>query len=74
MTGYSQNTVDTTGTATQQNDQAFTGRVGLNYLLAPGLVPYASYATTFAPQPGTDASVAPSGRRPAIRSRRASST
>ena len=51
-----QNTVDTAGAATQQNDQAFTGRVGLNYLLAPGLVPYASYATTFAPQPGTDAS------------------
>ncbi|WP_246482158.1 TonB-dependent siderophore receptor, partial [Methylorubrum zatmanii] len=51
-----QNTVDTTGAATQQNDRAFTGRVGLNYLLAPGLVPYASYATTFAPQPGTDAS------------------
>lgn len=42
------------GAATTQNDAAFTGRVGLNYLLAPGLVPYASYATTFTPQVGVD--------------------
>ena len=51
----SQTTTSAPAAATQQNDQAFTGRVGLNYLLAPGLVPYASYATTFAPQPGVDA-------------------
>ncbi|MFG5119509.1 TonB-dependent siderophore receptor [Methylorubrum sp. POS3] len=38
-----------------QDDRAFTGRAGLSYLLAPGLVPYASYATTFAPQIGFDA-------------------
>ncbi len=44
------------GAASRQNDTAFTGRVGLNYNLAPGLVPYASYATTFVPQVGTDAS------------------
>ena len=36
----------------RQDDTAFTGRVGLGYNLAPGLVPYASYATAFAPQPG----------------------
>ncbi len=29
-------------------------RVGLGYVLAPGLVPYASYATTFTPQVGLD--------------------
>ncbi|MCJ2055175.1 TonB-dependent siderophore receptor [Methylobacterium sp. J-048] len=37
-----------------QNNSAFTGRVGLGYVLAPGLVPYASYATTFTPQVGLD--------------------
>ena len=42
------------GTPTTQNDSAFTGRVGLNYMLAPGMVPYASYATTFTPQVGAD--------------------
>ena len=42
------------GTPSTQNDSAFTGRVGLNYILAPGLVPYASYATTFTPQVGAD--------------------
>ncbi|MCJ2087366.1 TonB-dependent siderophore receptor [Methylobacterium sp. E-005] len=41
-------------TATRQDNTAFTGRVGLGYVLAPGLVPYASYATTFTPQVGTD--------------------
>lgn len=40
------------GSVHPQNDRAFTGRVGLNYILAPGLVPYASYATTFTPQLG----------------------
>ncbi|TXN22029.1 TonB-dependent siderophore receptor [Methylobacterium sp. WL9] len=42
------------GTPQSQNDAAFTYRVGLNYELAPGMVPYASYATTFNPQSGTD--------------------
>ncbi|MBW4968553.1 TonB-dependent receptor, partial [Pseudoalteromonas sp. CR1] len=37
-----------------QDNSAFTGRVGLGYVLAPGLVPYASYATTFTPQVGID--------------------
>ncbi|MCJ2040119.1 TonB-dependent siderophore receptor [Methylobacterium sp. J-059] len=38
----------------RQDNDAFTGRVGLGYVLAPGLVPYASYATTFTPQVGLD--------------------
>lgn len=49
-----QENLNATGDSTRQNDTAFTGRVGLNYLLAPGLVPYASYATTFTPQVGTN--------------------
>ncbi|KMO37965.1 TonB-dependent receptor [Methylobacterium variabile] len=36
------------------SDRAFSGRVGLNYLLTDDLVPYVSYATTFAPQLGLD--------------------
>jgi iron complex outermembrane receptor protein len=39
---------------TRQDNSAFTGRVGLGYVLAPGLIPYASYATTFTPQVGQD--------------------
>lgn len=50
---------DKAGTKTQQNDTAFTGRVGLGYILAPGLVPYASYATNFTPQVGVDANGRP---------------
>ena len=42
------------GNAQTQDTSAFTGRVGLNYLLTPNLVPYASYATTFTPQNGVD--------------------
>ncbi|KQP69952.1 TonB-dependent receptor [Methylobacterium sp. Leaf111] len=41
-------------TVSRQDNSAFTGRVGLGYVLAPGLVPYASYATTFTPQVGLD--------------------
>ncbi|MDP4025475.1 TonB-dependent siderophore receptor [Methylobacterium sp. NEAU 140] len=44
------------GAATTRNDSALTGRLGLNYLLTPNFVPYASYATTFTPQVGVDAS------------------
>ena len=36
-----------------QKDDAFTGRAGINVRVAPGLYPYASYATTFAPNLGT---------------------
>lgn len=50
-----QNTADqTAGTVANQADRAFSGRVGLNYLLTDTLVPYASYATTFTPQVGID--------------------
>lgn len=42
-----------------QNDQAFTGRVGLTYLSPIGLAPYASYSTAFAPTIGLDASGKP---------------
>lgn len=45
-----------TGTLTRvkQDDAAFTGRVGLSYLLDGGLAPYISYATSFQPTAGTD--------------------
>lgn len=50
-----QNTSDqTAGTVANQTDRAFSGRIGLNYLLTDFLVPYASYATTFTPQVGID--------------------
>jgi iron complex outermembrane recepter protein len=37
-----------------RNDQAQTGRVGLNYLFDVGLSPYLSYATSFTPNLGAD--------------------
>ncbi|MCJ2032810.1 TonB-dependent siderophore receptor [Methylobacterium sp. J-068] len=50
-----QDSYATPGSAvSRQDNTAFTGRVGLGYVLAPGLVPYASYATTFTPQVGLD--------------------
>ncbi|WP_245431050.1 TonB-dependent siderophore receptor [Rhodoplanes roseus] len=43
------------GTTLQnQNDRAFTGRVGLSYLFDNGLAPYISYATSFEPVIGSD--------------------
>lgn len=62
MTGrhdwVSQSTVPdrTIGTAQTSSDQAFSGRVGLSYLLTDAVVPYVSYATTFTPQAGFDRS------------------
>jgi len=38
---------------TPQEDSAFTGRVGLNYLFDNGLSPYFSYSTSFQPVAGT---------------------
>lgn len=35
-------------------DSAVTWRAGLSYEFASGIAPYASYATAFTPQPGTD--------------------
>lgn len=39
-------------TTQKQNDQAFSGRVGLTYVSAIGLAPYASYSTVFNPTIG----------------------
>lgn len=41
-------------TETRQADNATTGRIGVNYLFANGLAPYANYATSFLPQGGSD--------------------
>lgn len=41
------------GTA-HQADDAFSGRIGVNYQLAPGLVPYVGYSHSFQPTVGTD--------------------
>lgn len=37
----------------QQNDGKFTGRIGLSYVSSAGFTPYASYGTSFVPNPGT---------------------
>ncbi|MBK1658358.1 TonB-dependent siderophore receptor [Paracraurococcus ruber] len=42
------------GGTERQNDSATTARVGLVYLAANGLAPYASWSTSFLPTPGTD--------------------
>ncbi|WJF91899.1 TonB-dependent siderophore receptor [Paraburkholderia bonniea] len=47
------------GTQTQQDDHAFTGRVGAVYLGDYGLSPYISYATSFNPQLGVTQSGTP---------------
>lgn len=41
---------------TQQRDRKFTGRIGLAYLFDNGITPYASYSTSFQPNPDTDVS------------------
>tara|TARA_R110001592_G_scaffold81299_5_gene241396 strand:- start:4141 stop:6615 length:2475 start_codon:yes stop_codon:yes gene_type:complete len=41
-------------TETEQDDQAFSGRLGLTYQFANGMAPYASYAESFDPNSGTD--------------------
>ncbi len=43
-----------TETSTTQEDEAFTGRVGLVYRTELGLAPYASYSQSFLPAAGTD--------------------
>ena len=50
---------DASQTSTPQKDDAFTGRAGLNFRIAPGVVPYVSYATTFSPNLGTNAQGTP---------------
>lgn len=44
---------------TRQTDTAFTGRAGLTYVFENGIAPYVSYAESFVPQSGTDASGKP---------------
>lgn len=39
---------------TEQRDHKFTGRIGLAYLFDNGITPYASYSTSFQPNPDTD--------------------
>ncbi|WP_447595316.1 TonB-dependent siderophore receptor [Aquipseudomonas campi] len=41
-------------TRTRQDDKAFTGRVGLTWLMGNGFAPYLSYAESFKPLIGTD--------------------
>lgn len=43
-----------TGLRSRQRDDAWTGRVGVSYLLGGGWAPYASYATSFLPVSGAD--------------------
>src|SRR5262249_19573832 len=43
-----------TGVVAAQQADAFTGRIGLNYLFDNGVTPYVGYSTAFQPQPGTD--------------------
>lgn len=43
------------GGQSQQDDQRFTGRAGVSYRFDAGLLPYASYATSFLPVLGSDA-------------------
>jgi len=43
----------------RKGDDAFTGRVGVNYVFDNGLAPYASYSTSFEPTGGTDYSGRP---------------
>ncbi len=47
------------GIDSNQDDTAFTERVGLIYNFDVGLAPYASYATSFLPVVGTDAAGSP---------------
>lgn len=44
---------------TKQTDTAFTGRAGLTYVFENGIAPYVSYAESFVPQSGTDATGKP---------------
>lgn len=43
-----------TRATTRSDDDVFTGRVGLTYMVTPELAPYISYGTSFLPQIGQD--------------------
>lgn len=47
---------DSTGTYSRQDDNAVTWNAGLVYQFDNGIAPYASYATSFLPNSGTDSS------------------
>nr|WP_225712725.1 TonB-dependent siderophore receptor [Bradyrhizobium semiaridum] len=47
------------GVPSTQKATAFTGRAGLSYVFDNGIAPYVSYATSFSPQVGVDASGLP---------------
>jgi iron complex outermembrane receptor protein len=47
------------GGVVNQHDHATTGRVGLIYNFDNGVAPYVTYATSFAPNVGTDPTLAP---------------
>nr|WP_163502122.1 TonB-dependent siderophore receptor [Halomonas socia] len=55
---YDSATIDTfnyvNGATTDRRDNAFSGRIGLNYLFDNGWSPYVSYSTSFQPVAGTD--------------------
>ncbi len=51
-----QDWVDSENADVPQKDQKFSYHVGVNYLFHSGLAPYVSYATSFQPTAGTDAS------------------
>jgi iron complex outermembrane recepter protein len=42
------------GSVSEYKDNKVTGRIGLGYVMANGLTPYASYSTSFDPQAGQD--------------------
>lgn len=42
------------GSVSEYKDNKVTGRIGLGYVIANGLTPYASYSTSFDPQAGQD--------------------
>ncbi|VCU68603.1 Ferrichrome-iron receptor precursor [Pigmentiphaga humi] len=42
------------GSTVSRSDKAFSGRIGVNYLMDGGIAPYASYSTSFEPTLGTD--------------------
>ncbi|WP_420226760.1 TonB-dependent siderophore receptor [Pigmentiphaga litoralis] len=48
-----------TGTDWRQTDNNFSGRIGVNYTLRTGLVPYFSYSESFLPVAGRDAAGKP---------------
>lgn len=53
---WAKTTSDTAGSSSTQSDKAWTGRAGLTYVFENGFAPYVSYAESFTPKSGSDAS------------------